>query len=59
MVVKKAHHGIRARLTLYDFAEMDKKQLRFFRKWIKAVAEEMQTANPADYSKIFRATLFK
>lgn len=55
----KKKNSIRARLTVYGLQEMDTRQLNFFRKWIMAIATEMKTAKPKDYSKIFRATLFK
>ena len=50
---------IRARLTIYNHEELKGSKLAFFRKWIKAVAQEMQTQKPGELSKVFRATLYK
>lgn len=50
---------IQARLTVYGHEEMTDKQFRLFKRWIKAVAEEMQQQKRGDLSKRYRATLFK
>ena len=55
----KKKDEIRARLVVHNMQEMDRKQFNFFRKWIMAVAMEMKTDKQKDYSKMFRATLFK
>lgn len=51
--------NIRARLTIYGHEEMTDKEFNFFKKWIKALGEEMQIQKRGDLSKIFRATFFK
>ena len=50
---------IRARLTIYHHEELKGKELRFFKKWILAVATELQAHKAGNLSKIFRATLYK
>lgn len=52
-------HNIRARLTIYGMGEMKRREFVGFRNWIHALYHEMKTANPKDYLKIFRATLYK
>lgn len=52
-------HDIRARLTIYGHEEMSAKELRFFKKWICSLADEMQTHKKGDLSKKFLATLYK
>ena len=59
MMKMKTKSDIQARLTVYGMSEMKSARLQFFRKWIMAVAKEMQKAKPSDYSKIYRATLYK
>ncbi len=63
MVKQKAKSAISkrnywARLTIYGFDEKNKADVAFFREWIMSVAKEMQRANPNDYAKRFRTTLF-
>lgn len=57
----KKQNNITARLVVYDFRDLekDKKQFDRFRRWIMGVALEMEKANPKDYLKVFRATLFR
>ena len=55
----KKKDEIQARLTVYGMNEMSLKQFRFYRNWIRAIYEEMKTADRKDYSKVWRATLYK
>ena len=57
--MKKKPNNVQARLTVYGMADMNKEKLAFFKKWLMAVALEIKRARAADYSKVFRSTLFK
>lgn len=50
---------IRARLVVNSHEEMTDSEFKFFRKWIKSVAEEMQVQKRGSLSKKYKATLFK
>lgn len=55
----KTKSKIRARLVIHNHEKMSDKEFKFFKKWIKSVAEEMQKHKRGDLSKLFRATLFE
>ena len=52
-------NDIRARLTIYGHEQMTFKEFAQFKKWIKAIAEDLQTQKRGELSNVFRATLFK
>lgn len=50
---------LRAILTICGHEDMDDKEFRFFKKWIKSQAEQLQKYKRGDLSKRFHARLFK
>lgn len=56
---RKRKSMIRARLTVYGHEDMTAKELKFFKKWVLMIAEELQNQEQGDLNRVWRATLFK
>lgn len=56
---KKRKSMIRARLTVYGHEDMKVAELKFFKKWVLMIAEELQKQKQGDLNRVWRATLFK